>query len=197
MPHARCCYRHAARELVALWRDVGEGQITIRRSIVEDTSKVLHVRQTKTGSRGHRVIAVDARTLAALETVCARQKANAERTGLPPSIWCFTHDDLETPWRPGYLTNAYARLTGESTLHGLRHYHAPQLLSAGVPVPTVSHRLGHSSPAVTLSVYAHWIPSQDQASADIIGDLLHGVAATPPASAPRTAPRRRARTATT
>ena len=186
-------------ELVALqWRDVGDGQITIRRSIVEDSeTKELHVRQTKTGSRGHRAIAVDTRTLTALETVRSRQTADADRTGLPPSLWCFTHEDLETPWRPDYLTTAYARLTGESTLHGLRHYHATQLLSANVPVPTVSHRLGHSSPAVTLSVYAHWIPSQDQASADIIGRLLHGVVATPLASAPRTARPRRARTATT
>ena len=184
-------------ELVALqWRDVGKGQITVRRSLVEDKSKNLHIRQTKTGTRGHRTIAVDPDTMLALDAVLERQAADALRTGIPPSIWCFTHEDLETPWRPDYLTTAYARLTDESTLHGLRHYHATQLLSNGVAVATVSHRLGHSSSAVTLNTYSHWIPSQDQDAADIIGGMLQ-TPMPPTGSAPHSARRRRARTATT
>jgi integrase len=183
-------------ELVALqWRDIGKGQITIRRSLVEDKSKKLHIRQTKTGTRGHRTIAVDSDTMYALEAVSERHAADALRTGLPPAVWCFTREDLETPWRPDYLTTAYGRLTRESTLHGLRHYHATQLLSGGVAVATVSHRLGHSSAAVTLKTYSHWIPSQDQDAADIIGDILQS--AMPRASALRTARLQPERTATT
>lgn len=45
--------------------------------------------------------------------------------------------------------------------HALRHTHATQLLAAGVPLLEVSKRLGHSSPAITLKLYAHAIPNYD------------------------------------
>lgn len=48
------------------------------------------------------------------------------------------------------------------TPHMLRHYHASKLLSENKPLPAVSRRLGHSSPAVTLSIYAHAFENQDR-----------------------------------
>jgi integrase len=41
------------------------------------------------------------------------------------------------------------------TMHGLRHLHGSLLLAEGLPVPEVSQRLGHASPAITMAVYAH------------------------------------------
>ena len=41
------------------------------------------------------------------------------------------------------------------TLHGARHSFATVALEAGVDVLYVSSRLGHSSPAITQSVYQH------------------------------------------
>lgn len=43
-------------------------------------------------------------------------------------------------------------------MHTLRHTHASQLLAAGVNPLAVAQRLGHSSPSVTLDVYAHLLP---------------------------------------
>lgn len=43
-------------------------------------------------------------------------------------------------------------------LHDLRHTYASILLKAGVPVKVVSERLGHSSPAFTMTVYQHVLP---------------------------------------
>ena len=40
--------------------------------------------------------------------------------------------------------------------HGLRHTFASLLLADNVPVPEVSHLLGHKDSAVTLKVYAHF-----------------------------------------
>lgn len=42
--------------------------------------------------------------------------------------------------------------------HDLRHTHASHLLTAGVPVNVVAYRLGHKSAAVTLAIYAHFLP---------------------------------------
>jgi len=41
------------------------------------------------------------------------------------------------------------------TPHGLRHLHASLLLAGGAPLPEVARRLGHSTPAVTASIYSH------------------------------------------
>ena len=46
-------------------------------------------------------------------------------------------------------------------LHALRHTHASQLIHAGVDVVTVSKRLGHASPAITLKIYAHLFSKDD------------------------------------
>ena len=54
-------------------------------------------------------------------------------------------------------------------LHDLRHLHATQLLAAGVPVRTVSGRLGHANAATTLNVYAHFLEASDRDAADVIG----------------------------
>ena len=38
------------------------------------------------------------------------------------------------------------------------HTHATLLLKAGVPVHVVAQRLGHATPAITLSTYSHVLP---------------------------------------
>lgn len=48
----------------------------------------------------------------------------------------------------------------------------PPSFDAGVPVKTVSGRLGHARPATTLNVYAHFIPASDRAAADAMGEIL-------------------------
>ena len=160
-------------ELVAIqWSDFRGARLTIRRSLVESEGQLFE-RRTKTGSKGHRTIAVDAETMRAIDALRARQRAAAEEHELPDPVYVFSHDAGVTPWRPDYLSLAYGRLSKrEFRLHDLRHYHATQLLAAGVPVTTVSKRLGHTSTAVTLNTYGHWLPEQDREAADIIGRLL-------------------------
>jgi integrase len=58
---------------------------------------------------------------------------------------------------------AKAGLRGIS-LHSLRHGHASQLLSEGVPIPAVSKRLGHANPTITLKLYSHALESDELAA---------------------------------
>jgi integrase len=53
------------------------------------------------------------------------------------------------------------------TLHALRHSHTSQLIDAGVDIVTISKRLGHASPDVTLRVYAHLFRRDDGKAAAI------------------------------
>jgi integrase len=160
-------------EVVAIkWYDFSGSRLTIRRSLVESEGQLFE-RRTKTGSKGHRTIVVDAETMRAIDALRARQRAIAEEHELPDPVYVFSFDAGVTPWRPDYVSLAYGRLSKrEYRLHDLRHYHATQLLAAGVPVTTVSKRLGHTSAAVTLNTYGHWLPEQDRDAADIIGRLL-------------------------
>ena len=49
-----------------------------------------------------------------------------------------------------------------------RHTHASALIAAGVDIVTISTRLGHGSPAITLAVYAHLFNRTDEAAAKAI-----------------------------
>jgi integrase len=57
-------------------------------------------------------------------------------------------------------------------LHSIRHTHASQLLSSGDPIPTVSKRLGHANPSITLKLYAHALESDELIAAKRWDDLL-------------------------
>ena len=54
------------------------------------------------------------------------------------------------------------------TLHSVRHTHASALIVAGLDVLTVSRRLGHGGPAITLTVYGHLFADGDDRAAQIM-----------------------------
>ena len=54
------------------------------------------------------------------------------------------------------------------TFHALRHTHASQLIDAGVDIVTISKRLGHAKPDITLRVYAHLFRNDDSKAAAAI-----------------------------
>jgi integrase len=54
----------------------------------------------------------------------------------------------------------------DASMHSLRHSHASNLLSRGVPLPVVSARLGHADVNITARIYAHALPDDDRRAAD-------------------------------
>lgn len=64
---------------------------------------------------------------------------------------------------------AVARLgVRKVSLHALRHTHASQLIASGMDVITISRRLGHGSPTITLGVYGHLFTNSDDRAAQIM-----------------------------
>ena len=51
------------------------------------------------------------------------------------------------------------------TFHGLRHTHVSYLLSRGVDINYISHRLGHSNVAITMRVYTHLLKDYEEKEA--------------------------------
>jgi integrase len=167
-------------ELVALqWGDIRSdtSEVVIRRSLSYTPASGVVVGDTKTKSKGHRVVSVGLPTLAALRTHRIEQTERAVANGLPSPEWVFSHDAGVNPWRPDYATHAFAALRKSLDLdgvrlHDLRHFVATQMLAAGDSPVQVAGRLGHSTPTVTMSTYAHWIQSQDAASAERLERLI-------------------------
>ena len=71
------------------------------------------------------------------------------------------------------------------TFHGLRHVHASVLLQHNVDLQSVSFRMGHSDPSVTLRAYADAMPARDQEAAATMDRLLITAA---PSAAPSADP---------
>jgi integrase len=53
-----------------------------------------------------------------------------------------------------------------------RHTHATLLLTSREPVHVVSQRLGHASPVITMTVYAHVLPGSQREAADRFAALV-------------------------
>ena len=62
----------------------------------------------------------------------------------------------------------------KATLHSLRHTHASTLIASGLNVLTISRRLGHGSPAITLGIYGHLFKTDDRAAAIMEAALTEG-----------------------
>jgi integrase len=63
------------------------------------------------------------------------------------------------------------------SFHALRHTHASQLIDAGIDIVTISRRLGHAKPDITLRIYAHLFRKDDSKAADAINEALAGLGA--------------------
>jgi len=162
------------------WQNVDfqSGTISISRSIVDGSNDQLIEKDTKTHSS--RQVVLDDGTLAVLASRRAAAEERAADCGVELLDGAFMFSDSpdgRQPWRPGRVTLAFGRLCQQKgatgvRLHDLRHFAASTLLGAGVPVKTVSGRLGHANAATTLNVYAHFLESSDAEAAKVLGGLL-------------------------
>jgi integrase len=132
-----------------------------------------HVADVKT-TNSRRTIDLDPRTVAVLRTWRRQQLEQRLSTGRRDDDgFVFTRPDGE-PIHPDFFSQSWERLVRESglrriRLHDLRHTHASILLKANVPVKVVSERLGHSSPAFTMTVYQHVLPGMQADAAAAFG----------------------------
>lgn len=56
-------------------------------------------------------------------------------------------------------------------IHDFRHSHASLLLSKNVPIIVISERLGHSDVSMTLNIYSHMLPNDEDKAINIINTL--------------------------
>jgi integrase len=165
-------------EVCALrWNDVDlDGrELRVRRSVVHVDGQV---REKDTKTHASRRLALDEPTVALLRQHRRRQRELALALGVRLADDAVLFGDPEgRPWRPDVCTNRFGRLRAglgleRVRLHDLRHFVASILIDGGIPISTVSTRLGHSQTSTTLDLYTHAIPATDQRAADYLGSVL-------------------------
>ena len=189
---------HAARDPV-LTAAITLGALTglrrgelcgLRWEDIDAPAMVLHVRRAvKRGLDGQLVVGLpkggrereltlDPATLEVLSAHRRRAEAWAAATGTTPQGYVLSRSpDGSHPLKPTSLTEQFhtvAKKVGcpQVRLHDLRHAVATNLLGHGYDVATVAGRLGHATPQVTLTVYAHVLAERDRQAAGVMSGLL-------------------------
>lgn len=142
-------------ELLALtWRDVTPGWLNIRGTKSEAaTRRVAISKIAREALRRHRL-----RMAERLLPFRARPEGD--------TLVFLT--ELGEPYNGSHVTERMfkplLRRNGlrEIRFHDLRHAFASFQLSIGTPINVVSEMLGHSTPAVTLGIYAHLLPGDQE-----------------------------------
>jgi integrase len=129
---------------------------------------------------GVRSIPLDASLVALLRR--ARTQQSAERLASGPAYsdnGYVIADELGAPYHPDIVSDRFEKLVVKAKLrrirlHDCRHTAASLMLASGAPVKVVAELLGHSSPTITLSIYAHTLPGMaeqagERLSASILG----------------------------
>jgi integrase len=155
--------------------------IRIERAI-EQTKAGLRIKAPKT-KHGRRTISLPPTVVAELRAHIVKLQEMRLSLGMGRA----GNDDLLFPrWdngqlrSPHWLTRKIAELMEALrfkgvTLHSLRHTHASQLIASGMDVLTISRRLGHGSPTITLTVYGHLFANTDARAAEIIEATFFGL----------------------
>ena len=145
--------------------------------IVVDGTPMTSLPKTNAGRRS---IPLDDRLVALLRTHKARQAAEklAAGTAYEDEGWLVA-DELGRPCHPQSLTSWFKEKSAAAglpniRLHDTRHSAASLMLAAGVAVKVVQEMLGHASPTITLSIYAHVIPGMAEDAGATLSEALLG-----------------------
>jgi integrase len=168
-------------EMLALrWRDINldGSRLTIEQSLEQTRALGVRTKAPKT-ERGRRTIALPAHIVTELRQHWREQQEQRLGMGLgkaPDDSPVFAAADGRH-LSPNAITKRWPRAMAAIgmpavTLHSLRHTHASMLIAKGVDILTISRRLGHSSPTITLGVYGHLIHGTDDRAAAIMDEAF-------------------------
>jgi integrase len=159
--------------------DLDTAVVRVERSL-EETAEGLRFKPPKT-RHGRRAISLPANVVEILREHRRRQAElrlllGRGRTGAGDLV--FTLPDC-SPYPPDKLSRDWLRIVVSRKLprvmfHALRNSHVSALIAAGLDIVTVSQRIGHASPEVTLKVYAHRFVARDSAAAQAIDAAMRG-----------------------
>jgi integrase len=158
------------------WRDIDldAGRLRVEQALEQTATYGIRVKAPKTRN-GRRTISLPTHLVAELRAHWRDQQEQrlAIGAGKSPADSPVLATIDGKPLSPGAVTRAWIKAMATAgipdiTLHSLRHTHASMLIASGMDVLTISRRLGHASPTITLAVYGHLIHGADDRAAQIM-----------------------------
>jgi integrase len=162
-------------EIIALkWEDVSEdcSRVTIRRSLARIPGTSQYEEKEPKTKKSLRTIALPAEMQRELQAM----KAEPGRLDFSPYVFPNKDGDRRAPHGVNNQLHSLMASIGlaEFTMHDLRHAHSTLLLRRKMPIKAVSERLGHANTTVTLNVYNHVMPQDDEALAQMLDTVMRG-----------------------
>jgi integrase len=153
--------------------DLDRGVIRVQEAL-EPVGREIRFKAPKTAS-GRRNISLPTIVIEALRTHRRELLELRMRLGLGrlnPDDLIFSNPEGR-PLHSGDVSGAWSKFADQAsipeiTFHALRHTHVSWLIAHGVDVVTISKRLGHANPNITLGTYAHLFDANDGKVADAI-----------------------------
>lgn len=119
-----------------------------------------------------RTVELSPQLVDALQALQKEQREYWFGEGKEVPAWVFCKHNPGAPtysvWRRAFLVMLRRAKIRPRRVHDIRHTWASQMLLAGKPLAWIAKQLGHRSPQVTLSIYAHWIQGEDHGAKDIL-----------------------------
>jgi integrase len=154
------------------WKDVDldEGCLWVKKTLEDTKEHGLALKKPKTET-SKRKIHLPALAVSALSALKAEQNALRLLLGVGKGGERFVFEafrgDAFGPVRSRSLTSMFTLFIASVdvpriTLHGLRHTAATSAIRAGENIVAVSKRLGHAQVSITLDIYTHYIPGDDE-----------------------------------
>lgn len=153
------------------WKDIDGDRITIRHTLTTDaeTGEIL-LTTPKSGKT--RSVDIGPETLELLH-----QQRQAQHAAGIISPYVFTQEgsaDVMFPSSPTRYFHTFGQRYDIPDFHPhkLRHSHASLALTSGADVTSVSERLGHADPSVTLKIYSHASQESIRRAGDIFREAI-------------------------
>jgi integrase len=186
-------WHHGTAAMVALFGGLRLGEVlALRWNNVDLDGKIIHVREALEQTTAHGIRFKQSKSRAGRRDISMpdvlvtalreHRKAQLELRmacgagRLPDDALLFSTIDGR-PLNPNAISmrwNEFAESIGmpDVTFHALRHTHASQLIDQGVDIVTISKRLGHAKPDITLRCYAHLFRKDDSRAAAAINAAM-------------------------
>lgn len=158
--------------MVLQWLDMDFNQeyILVRRNIPNHRQ----IETPKTPS-SERKVDMSLELSAELKRVLVERKKAAFAAGKPFDMeqWVFPNDKGTPIFHSDFLRRIWYKLQDQAKLrrrtpHDLSHSWASHMLAAGADLAYGSSQLGHSNPATTLKIYAHWVQGVRRVTAAVL-----------------------------
>lgn len=165
-------------EIVGLrWEEIDftTGRCNICRNAQYTAGKGTYISTTK--SRKNRVIYLNRPVLEVLSEWKRQQAIQYLKLGIPQSGFCFTQENglMLNPQAPTAYLERFGKRYNLPGIHphALRHTMATLSIANGADIVSVSEKLGHAEPSITLNVYSHANEEAQRRANEVLANALY------------------------